>query len=388
MDTVLLFQHVDTYGSRLRLEGLTAFAKEVGWTIQSYQEEVTAESLAKIKDFWRPVGTILSVNNGEAEFNADLFSPADTVLLDCFAPGAMERFTSVITDSSQVADIAARELLGTSCASYGFVPFRNPREWSENRRQNLARILQTRGMRLESFKPSRPGLESHECQKELLPWLRALPKPCGILAANDRVGVNVLNTCRLARISVPFECIVVGVDDNDNVCEGANPTLSSVGLDFKASGYKAGELLNELIHGRLEKRPIVSIPPIGFTRRNSSRVFLRADPCAQRASELIRAKACGGLEPQEVLSVFPCSRRLAEIRFREATGHSIGDEIRAVRIQHAKRLLSNPFQRLDAVAGECGYESDTTFRRVFKEETGLTLREWQLKAHEEAKARV
>ena len=112
-------------------------------------------------------------------------------------------------------------------------------------------------------------------------------------------------------------------------------------------------------------------------RRNSSRIFLQTDRDVLRASEIIRAQACEGLTAEDVFRLFTCSRRLAEIRFRRATGRSVLEEIRAVRIEKAKQLLKDPNRVLSAVAGLCGYASDTTFRRIFKEETGMTLREYQ-----------
>ncbi|MGN0855458.1 MAG: substrate-binding domain-containing protein [Kiritimatiellia bacterium] len=377
METILLFQHVDSYAARLRLEGITDFAKEVGWNVQAYEENVDARQLAEIQSFWHPVGAILSPYNGIEEYDASLFSPESTVLLDSFPPAGMEKFATVITDSSRVAELAARELMQSDLAAYGFVPWPQRRIWSENRFFTFSKIMARRGIKPQAFAPSRPGLSMQELQQEMGRWVRALPKPCGVLAANDRIATHFLNACRIAGVEVPFECVVVGVDDNDKLCEGVNPTLSSIGLNFRASGYRAAEMLHALLHGRLDGKPIESTPPTGFTRRNSSRVFLKTDRAVLQASETIRAKACSGLSSREVLSIFPCSRRLAEIRFRNATGHSILGEIRAVRIENAKRLLANPRQRLDAVAGECGYRSDTTFRRVFKAETGMTLRQWQ-----------
>ena len=377
MENILLFQHVDSYGSRLRMEGISAFAKEVGWNVQSYEEHVDASSLAEITDLWHPVGAILGPSTGLIEYDARLFSPETTVLLDSFPPTDLERFAAVITDSAAVTARVARELLSVKCAAYGFVPWPNTRVWSENRRHNFAKILAGYGHALNVFAPSRQGMEILEFQRELVPWLKSLPRPCGIYAANDRVGTYVLSACKLAQLEVPFDCVIVGVDNNEKVCEGENPTLSSLTLDFYGSGYKAARLLNELVHGRLPEKPITSLPPLDFVRRNSSRVFLQTDREVLRASERIRARACEGLTAREITELFPCSRRLAEMRFRKATGRSILEEIRAVRIQKAKHLLRNPFQRLDAVAGLCGYASDTTFRRIFREETGFTLRAYQ-----------
>ena len=377
MEHLLLFQHIDTYGARLRMEGISAFAREIGWDVQCYEEHVDAASLAEIMALWHPVGAILGPSTGRIEYDARLFSPESTVLLDSFPPHGLERFTTVITDSVAVTERVARELLSAKCASYGFVPWHTTRLWSENRQHNFAKILAAQGRRLNVFTPSRQGLEIRELQRELVPWLKALPKPCGIYAANDRVGTHVLSACKLACVEVPFDCIIVGVDNNGKVCEGENPTLSSITLDFYGSGYRAARQLNELIHGRLPDKPLISLPPLEFARRNSSRIFLQTDRDVLRASEIIRAQACEGLTAQDVFRLFTCSRRLAEIRFRKATGRSVLEEIRAVRIEKAKNLLRDPRRALSVVAELCGYESDTTFRRIFKEETGMTLREYQ-----------
>ena len=368
MDHLLLFQHFDSYGARLRMEGISAFAREIGWDVQCYEEHVDAASLAEIMALWHPIGAILGPSTGRIEYDARLFSPESTVLLDSFPPHGLERFATVITDSVAATERVARELLGAKCASYGFVPWNTKRLWCENRRHNFAKILAAQGRRLNVFEPSRQGMEIREFQRELVPWLKALPKPCGIYAANDRVGTHVLSACKLASVEVPFDCIIVGVDNNEKVCEGENPTLSSITLDFYGSGYTAARQLNALIHGRL---------PLEFVRRNSSRIFLQTDRDVLRASEIIRAQACEGLSAQDVFRVFSCSRRLAEIRFRKATGRSVLEEIRAVRIEKAKQLLKDPKRALSVVAGLCGYESDTTFRRIFKQETGMTLREYQ-----------
>lgn len=377
MQTILLFQHVDSYGSRLRLEGMLSVARRLQWNIQSYEQRLDVQRLAEIMDFWRPAGTILSPNNGRDEFDADLFSPERTVLLDCFAEHGLERFAGVITDSFAVTELAARELLSTNCASYAFVPWPSPRAWCENRRQNFTRILKQHGFSLETFRPSRDGLPIETFQRELAPFLRGLAKPCGIFAANDRVGTYVLSTCLQTGLQVPFDCRVVGVDDNHTLCEAQTPSLSSVRLDFRQSGIRAAEMLAQLITDPSASRQLVSLPPLGFIRRSSSRVFRRTDPVALKALDLIQARACAGLSAEAALEVFPCSRRLAEIRFREATGQSVLEAIKTVRLTHAKRLLQNPDLPLEIIAQRCGYQSHTTFCRIFKAATGMTLRQWR-----------
>ncbi len=376
METILFFQQLDSTPARQRLEGLSAFAREVGWNIQCQADPLTKESLREMLDFWKPVGAVLSTNDGHTEYETRLFSPDSTVLLDCYPPD-IEQFASVSSDSAAAGELAVRELLGTKCASYGFVPWPFERLWSDNRRRQFERLTEKYGLEAHEFVPS-PGTKSlSDRQQAIADWLHALPKPIGLFAANDIVGMQVLDACHLAKISVPFECVIVGIDDDDSICSATNPTLSSVRLNFREAAYRAGEILYRLIRREITEKPVVNVPPIGFSRRGSSRVFLQSDRHVLQASEMILAKACDGLRARDALSVFPCSRRLAEIRFRKATGHSVQDEIRSVRIERAKQLLLNPYRELSVVAGMCGYESDTTFRRIFREETGMTMREWR-----------
>ena len=377
MDTVLLFQKLDSSAGRQRLEGLTAFAREVGWNIHCQSEPLNADQIKDLIDLWRPAGAVLCTNDGYVEYPTDLFSPENTVLQDCYPSVGIERFAVVTTDSAAATEIAFRELLNAKCAAYGFVPWPAKRLWSDNRRMQFRRIAKHHGLEANEFTPTCEPEDSNEFQSQLISWLRSFPKPFGLLAANDIMGMKVLNACRLARILVPFECIVVGYDDDEAICNGTNPTLSSVGLNFREAGYRAGDLLHRMLRGEVKDTPVVSIPPLGLSKRGSSRVFLHADRHVLKASEMILTQACEGLAAKDVLTVFPCCRRMAEIRFRKATGHSVLEEIRSVRMKRAKQLLSNPYRELSVIAEECGYESDTTFRRIFKEETGLTLKEWR-----------
>ena len=93
--------------------------------------------------------------------------------------------------------------------------------------------------------------------------------------------------------------------------------------------------------------------------------------------DLIRARAVTNVSPREVVALFGCSRRMAEMRFRAATGHSILDEIHDVQIEHAKNLLANPRVKASMVPSLCGYESNPFFMRLFRRATGMSMGEWR-----------
>lgn len=377
MDTILFFQRLNTNPGRQRLEGLSAFAHEVGWNIQCQSDPLDAGAIARLSEFWKPKGAILGTNDGVHEYDPSLFSPDTTVLQDCFPRKGMEKYAVVTTDSAVATEMAMRELLSAKRRAYGFVPWPEKRLWSENRRIQFRRIGETNGIDTREFVPESAYSNVGDMQKDIVKWLGTLPRPIGLLAANDVIAMHVLNACLAAGLSVPFDCAVVSISDDEALCEGTTPTLTSVSLNFRDAGYRAGEILYGMIAGKSDERPIIAIPPTGIFRRGSSKTFLLTDRLVQDASELIQKKACEGLKARDVLAMFPCSRRLAEIRFRKATGHSVLEEIRAARIEKAKHLLGNPNRDLAAVASLCGCESDTTFRRFFKQETGMTMREWR-----------
>ena len=107
------------------------------------------------------------------------------------------------------------------------------------------------------------------------------------------------------------------------------PTLSSVQVDFERAGYLAARALDE----RLRRRVAPQVETFGAlltVRRESTRGYGRRAPKILEAIAYIRAHACDGLTADAVVTQIGGSRRLAELRFREAAGHSIHDEIESV----------------------------------------------------------
>ena len=106
-------------------------------------------------------------------------------------------------------------------------------------------------------------------------------------------------------------------------------------------------------------------------------MFKRRDDAIKNALEFIRHRAGDSIKPRDVVRVISGSRRQAEYRFREFTGKSIGEELLSVRIEMAKKLLSDPRVPIGIVAQSCGYGNDASFRRAFKSTTGMSLGEFR-----------
>ena len=85
----------------------------------------------------------------------------------------------------------------------------------------------------------------------LAAWLKTLPKPIGLMAANDKRARHVLEACHTYGLKVPEEVAVIGVDNDEVLCELSSPQLSSVEQDAKRIGYEAIALLDRFVSNTL-----------------------------------------------------------------------------------------------------------------------------------------
>ena len=379
MKTVLFFVTTTGRAKAEMLAGVREFMRGTEWGLQVMEFDGTPFPVRELISFWSPIGCIVEVNGinvTKETIPAKAFGDVPVVYLGCESPITPKGATYVVHDAVATANAAARELLSLDFENFAFVGVRG-KSWSMRRREAFVAALKIHGRRPETidFDISTGHAYKREAQR-LRAWLDSLPKPCGLMAANDSTAETVLSICRLAGISVPDEIAVVGVDDVESICENTAPTLSSVRPDFRQGGRFAARLLARKLHGGDVQKP-AEFSVSGIVRRGSTRFFKRKDSEVSGALERIWAPDGVHLGAKEVLSGFSCSRRNAEIRFRLMTGRSVLQELEAARVQRAKKLLSETSLQVAEVASACGYRFAAHFRRLFRAETGMNPLAWR-----------
>jgi LacI family transcriptional regulator len=206
----------------------------------------------------------------------------------------------------------------------------------------------------------------HE-QPALAKWLLSLPKPVGLMACNDICGRQVLQACAMAELRVPDDVAVVGVDDDELICEVSDPPLSSVGLNLDQAGYEAAAALDALMSRRRRAGSIILVEPTSVTVRRSSEVILQDDALVAAALRFIRDHARQPIGVPDVFEELKVSRRTLERRFMAAVGCSVASEITRRRIERAKRLLIGTDSPIYRVASSSGFGSVITFNRLFRQ---------------------
>ena len=332
--------------------------------------------LVKRSAAWhRPTACLLASN-----LSPDAFGGTPLVFLNHESDESTERVSVVGMDHAACVKLAIDELLAGKPVHLGYVPFLIPsRPWNIARQNAFVKSLTERNTPFSVFRPrsSARRIQRVNLLRQLRSWLKALPKPCGILAANDETASVVAVACSMEGLAVPQEVSVIGIDDDPVLCMNSDPQLSSVRPNFANGAYMAAKLLDRAIRHPKWKGKHVVYPPEGVTRRDSTRFFLRKDSEVAVALRFIQTKACTGLTANQVHETFSCSRRAADERFRAATGKSILEAIHEARLARMQELLSNPAQELSAIANLCGYSSQNAACKFFRIKTGMTMSAWR-----------
>ena len=170
-------------------------------------------------------------------------------------------------------------------------------------------------------------------------WLTGLPRPVGILASHDPQAVELSELCRHSGLRVPEEVALVGVDNDDLLCELGAPSLTSVALPAERVGFEAARLLDCLLtRPRPRGRPggsALLLPPQGVVTRVSTDVLAIDDAEVVATLRFIRQHAHESIQVKDVLDEVPVSRRTLERRVRAALGRGVWEEIRRAHLERA-----------------------------------------------------
>jgi len=251
--------------------------------------------------------------------------------------------------------------------------------WSGLRREGFLEACGSSRAEIPVFeRPLAWWKDREEGTTELSEWLRKIPVPSALFACNDAAGLKSAETCALAGIQVPSDLAVLGVDDEDLLCELSDPSLSSVRLDCEAIGGAAATLLDQALRGEATERGRTrAVAPVRIVERESTRIWIADDPLVAMAISRIQADGNGRINATKICAQLPACKRSVEKRFRLSTGKTLHQAILDARLDRAKRLLSQSDYGLETIAEASGFGSLQRFHLAFKKREGLTPGAWR-----------
>jgi transcriptional regulator GlxA family with amidase domain len=102
-----------------------------------------------------------------------------------------------------------------------------------------------------------------------------------------------------------------------------------------------------------------------------------ADTLVAKAQRWMQQSLQQGFSLSELARHLAVSERTLNRRFKSAFGAAPLQYLQSLRVDVAKRLLETRNLNVDAVSARVGYADLSTFRRLFRRETGLSPREYQ-----------
>ena len=307
----LLIETSSTYGRQI-LRGIHRFVQtetEQEWTAVLEERDLNYGIPKWLRD-WSGDGVISRQPTGELQSELRDKGIAFVELND---RSDAEAVTSVRSDDEAIGRLGAEHLAERGLKHFAFCGFKDE-SWSELRETGFRRFIESlNDATCESLQADWFARDVELWDQErvrLTNWLEGLPKPVGIMAGNDLRGKQLIDCCHQINLQVPEAVSIVGVDNDELVCNFSRTPMSSVipnaeGIGFRAAKILAGMLEDESARKRADE---IRLAPLGVFARRSSDIVAIDDRELAAALRYIRHHACEGISVADVVNTTGMSR--------------------------------------------------------------------------------
>lgn len=378
---ILLIDFAEEYSKAL-LKGIAKYSKEHGpWIfcrMPLFQREtIGMEGILEWALEWGADGIIGQLYNDPA---VEKFVEAGIPVI---AQDFKERFRDIpnITGAHKEAgEMGAEYFLRKGFKNFAFYGFKDI-VWSRERAEGFEERISKAGYKVNYFEHAMARSTEIWYYKpsSLSQWLKSLPKPIALMACDDNQGQHITEACRHSQIRIPEEVAVLGVDNDEMICEFSDPPLSSIGQDAEKGGYDAAKLLEHMIkHGTSNYYDIV-VKPTQVVTRHSTDIYATNDDYIAASLKYIHQNIDKNLQVDDVVKQVPLSRRALEKRFQYITGLPIYKYIFNLRIEKLTQKLRETDMTVFEIALDMGLTDSKNIARQFRQVKGCTPIEYRNK---------
>ncbi|MBN2295786.1 MAG: substrate-binding domain-containing protein [Pirellulales bacterium] len=366
----------------LFVQGVADYArKHANWKITTSPPTLSGADELALNIFslrgWPGDGAIAAIaNKDEARTAREIGMPVVNLsgsLEDAGVP-------RVMIDHFSIGRMAAEHLLDRGFHRLAFCGTEEL-YYSRRRAEGFAQYAEQAGVPCEIFDMQRIADPRTSWKRRIGPlskWLSSLQRPVGLMAIHDYRARMIMDECDRLKLNVPHDIAVVGVDNDQTVCEYSHPTLSSVCRNSWRVGYESAALLDRLMSGESPDDTEILIQPEGIAARQSTDTVVIDDKHVSTAVHYMRGHLGEAFGIDQVVKHIPISRRQLEMRFRRSVGCSPKDYLLRLRVERAKELLQDSRRlKMHCVAVACGFSSAERLRLVFLRLTGQTPLEYR-----------
>ena len=281
-------------------------------------------------------------------------------------------FPTIQYDERAVGFMAAEYFSARGFRRFACI-YRDDRPNERRRKEGFIAWLESHGLsgttiKIESSE-TRQGLQDY--RKPIARIINALQKPTAIFCTADYIGIWITEVCYGEGIQVPEHLAILGVDNDEILCNLTHPPLSSIAVPQEPAGAYALEILGYLLRGRSHPK-LRLLNPLGVVTRQSTDLFATDDPDLAMALRFISDHADQPINLPDIFKAVMVSRRSLERRFLAKLGRTPAEEVRRVHLERAKTLLVATDWPIAMVAEKSGFSSAIWMSSVFRKQLNVT----------------
>ena len=387
---VILLLDTSRVSGRKLIRGIAMYARLHGpWLFNrqpmfnQYQENTKifqseTKLLSSLKK-WNANGIIANNINHKEQFDmlSDMGLPM--AIVGSYLPQKPKaKHLRIRSDSDAIGRIAAEHLLDRGYKNYAFCGY-DFLNWSTARGKGFANRLAQNGIETYFYKQPKTLNKRRWVNEQFImaEWLSSLPMPVGLMACNDDRAQQVIEACKIAHLHVPEQVAIIGVDDDEFVCDLADPPISSIPLDNKKTGFETARLLHKMMMGEKVKNKEIIVKPTHVVTRQSTDILAIEDYDVAIALRYIRQHSKQIIQVEDILKIVPIGRRTLEEKLKKSIGRSIYSEISRCRVNHICQAIIETNQPISQIAYDFGYTSAAHIARYFQRVKGMTPLEYR-----------
>jgi len=375
---VAVLIHFERAYHRKILRGIGAYMHEVGnWSL--YIEDQPLYKLPVLRN-WQGDGIILATET-QSLTKAACEPRLPTVEIEGRAPwrDPASRIPYFGTDNRALSRLGIKHLIErgfTRLAFCGF-PLTRSNPWCAERAVAFQQCAQEHGVPCSVYTGHATTVRKWiNLQHDLTIWLESLEKPLGLMAANDDRARHVLEACRSIGLRVPEDVAVLGIDNDEVMCELTDPPLSSIEHGAGSLGYQAAAMLDRLMAGKKATKLMTLVEPENVVTRRSTDILAITNPEAAAAMAFIHQHSCEAIRVADVVEAVQVSRSTLEARFK-ALGRTIHGEIQRLQVERARFLIATTDLPIKQIAAMAGFAHVYYMTTIFRQHTGWTPAEYR-----------
>lgn len=382
---ILMTDFTEAYARRLLL-GISQFARESGqrWSICRIQSGNRKEGdLSEVLRFAQSIKANAIIGQFYDTDDVSIF-PRNGII--AIAQDFKKRFTTIpniTANHYQAGKAAAEYFLEKGFKSFAFYGPANV-VFSEERYQGFKETVKNANSDYSmSFFQANDSSLWELGLAEINTWLNYLPKPVGIMACDDNYAYHITEACCLQsaginRFSIPEDVSVIGVDNDETICNLCVPHLSSINQRVEIAGYNVARNISRMIECGVMKCPDVKVELGNIVTRRSSDILVNDNPEITKVLRYIHEHLTERIVVADLVRLVPLSRRLLETKFSKSTGYSIYEYIIRARVKKMAELLEEGMSVTEA-ALTIGANDTKNISRSFKKIKGMTPTEFRKK---------